>query len=237
MQRLTAKEIKKIVIGLVLSDGSIDMKNQRFNIYSKHREYIEYVYEVLSQITGMGIKTQVYHDKRGYLGHKLWTRRHAYWKNIGEHIYFGRKTLTHYIASRIDEQSLAQIWQGDGFLEHSKNRAIGTVQNVGWFCLEAFPKEELELFQDCLMKFGIGSSLIKVRWGYGYRVRVGGENLQKLISLIYPYILDCFKYKTLLFYKKLESANMDLPSAERFIIQYDTIEDIVRYSQAMRENK
>jgi len=237
MQRLTAKEIKKIVIGLVLSDGSIDMKNQRFSLYSKHREYIEYVYEVLSQITGMEVKTQVYHDKRGYVGYKLWTRKHSYWKNIGEHFYSGRKTLTAYIASRVDEMSLAQVWQGDGLLAHSKNRVSDKIQNVGFFCLEAFPKEELELFQASLMKFGVGSSLIKVRWGYGYRVRIGGENLQKFISLVYPYILDCFRYKTLLFYKKLESANMNLPSAERFIIQYDTIEDVVRYSQAMRDNK
>lgn len=237
MQRLTAKEIKKIVIGLVLSDGSIDMKNQRFDIYSKHREYIEYVYKVLSQITGMQINIKSRIDNRGYSGYRLWTKHHSYWKNIGEHFYFGRKTLTPYIASRVDEMSLAQIWQGDGFLEHAKNRVIDSVQNIGFFCLEAFPKEELELFQSSLMKFGIESSLKKVRWGYGYRVRIGGENLQKFISLVYPYILDCFRYKTLLFYKKLESANMNLPSAERFIIQYDTIEDMVRYSQAMRDNE
>lgn len=231
MKLLTAKEIKKIVIGITLSDGCIDVANQRFDFYSKEEEYAKYVYEVLSQITGMKVSFKVKEDKRGYTGYRVWTNKHAYWKNLGTKIYGVRKELTTYICKRIDAEALAHIWMCDGYLEHSKNRKLGKVQNIGWLCLESFPKEELQLLQTQLDSMGIQSSLVKKPWGFGWRVRIGGESLQQLISSVYPYILPCFKRKTPLFYKKKESANMSLSNAEQYIFQYSCIEDIVRHSQ------
>lgn len=234
MKLLTAKEIKKIVIGVVLSDGYVDVKNSRFDLYSKHREYVEYISSVLSQISGMHVSVKVKKDKRGYVGYRLITRSHPYLKNIGEKFYGdkGRKELNGYIVNRVDVEALAHIWMCDGYLEHSKNRKKDSVQNIGWFCLEAFPEEELGIFQKHLKdSFGISSSLVKKPWGFGYRIRVGGEDLQRLISTVYPYILDCFKHKTSLYYKTTKSANMDLPSAEQYIQTYECVEDIVRHSQ------
>lgn len=232
MKLLKAQEIKKIILGVTISDGYIDMKGYRFELYSKHEGYAKYVHSVISQITGMSVKMSVKHDKRGYAGYRVTTRKHAYWKNIGEKIYNGRKELNSYVVDRIDELTLANMWMCDGYLEHSKNRRANKVQNVGWFCLEAFPKEELELLQAHLLrKWGISSSLIKKPWGFGWRIRVGGENLQKLISIIYPHIIECFKYKTSLYYKQEKSADMELPSAKQYIHIYESVEDIVRDSQ------
>jgi len=231
MKLLTAAEIKKIVIGIVISDGSIDVSNSRFDLYSKEEDYAKHVYSVLTQITGMKVTFKVKYDKRGYTGYRVFTTKHAYWKNLGDKLYCGRKELNKYIVDRIDALSLAHIWMCDGYLEHSKNRKLGKVQNIGWLCLESFPKEELEILQEHLQcTFGISSSLIKKPWGFGYRIRIGGENLQKFISLIYNYILTCFKYKTTLFYRQNGYVNMTLPSAEQYICNYDSIEDIVRYS-------
>lgn len=238
MKLLTAKEIKKIVIGVIISDGHVDLKNQRFDFYSKEKEYAEYVAQVLNQITGMHVHFQIKNDKRGYVGYRVFTRKHAYWKNIGEKFYCdkGRKELSAYITSRIDEEALAHLWMCDGYLEHAKNRKLDKVQNIGWFCLESFPKEELDLLRNKMMiSWGIESSLIKKPWGFGYRIRIGGESLQKFISLVYPYILDCFRYKTPLFYKTLESANMNLSSAKHFIMLYDGVDDIVRHSKQLEK--
>lgn len=232
MKRLTAKEIKKIVLGVVLSDGHIDVKNQRFDFYSSKREYAEYVASVLNQITGMSVSFKVKEDKRGYLGYRVFTRKHTYWKNISKRVYDVRKNLNKYNVSRIDELSLANIWMCDGYLERAKNRKINKIQNIGWLCFEAFPKKELELLQQHLEEqWGIKSTLVTKKHikGFKHRIRMGGENLQKLISIVYPHILDCFKYKTELFYKKQESANMSLPSAEHFIKTYNEVDDIVRY--------
>lgn len=231
MKLLTAKEIKKIVYGVTLSDGHIDVDKQRFDFYSKEEEYARYVYNVLSQITGMDVVFRVKHDKRGHTGYRVFTRKHAYWKNIGGKIYNGRKELNAYNVSRIDAEALAHIWMCDGYLEHAKNRKTNKVQNIGWFCYEAFPKEELQLLQEHLLSsWGIESSLISKPWRFGYRIRVGGESLQKLISTVYPYILDCFKHKTILYYKSKVNADMSLPSAEHIIVEYSDVEDIVRHS-------
>ena len=232
MKLLTGKEIKKIMYGVCLSDGHIDMNGYRFDFYSKNEEYAKYVYDVVSQITGMEVMFKVKHDKRGYVGYRVLTKRHPYWKNIGEKIYHGRKELNKYNVSRLDAEAMAHVWMCDGYLEHAKNRKKGTVQNIGWLCYEAFPKQELEILQKHLSdEFDIKSSLVKKPWGFGYRIRIGGEDLQKLISVVYPYILDCFIYKTPLFYKTKKSVNMSLQSAEQFVFEYKTIEDIVRHSE------
>lgn len=231
MKRLKAKEIKKILLGIVLSDGCIDKRVDRFDFYSKQEDYAKYVYAVLEQITGMYVTFKVVKDKRGYIGYRVFTRKHAYWNNMRKHTYSIRKNLNRYNVSRLDEEALAHIWMCDGYLEHAKNRRINKIQNIGWFCLEAFPKEELELLQKHLKDtWDIDTTLVKKPWGFGHRLRVGGINLQKFISIVYPYILDCFKYKTSIFYKKIETADLSLSNAKQYIHIYTCIEDIVRHS-------
>lgn len=236
MKRLTAKEIKKIILGVVLSDGHIDIRNNRFDFYSKHYNYAKYIAEVLQQITGMDVALNVKNDKRGYTGFRVTTKKHSYWNNMKKYVYSVRKNLNSYNVSRIDAEALAHIWMCDGYLEHAKNRKTNKVQNIGWLCLEAYPKEELEILQKHLKKrWDVDSSLVKKPWGFGYRIRIGGLNLQKLISIVYPYILDDFLYKTSLFYKKIESADMSLSNAEQYIHTYECIEDIVRHSKKLEK--
>ena len=224
---LTAKEIKKILLGIVLSDGHIDRKNQRFEFYSKSKLFIDFVSNVLSGITGVTINYK-YDAKNN--GHRIWTKKHAYFKHLGKVCYSStRKELNTYNVSRLDLMSIGMMWVCDGYLEHALNRKTNKVQNIGWFCLEAFPKEELELFQKQLLSFGISSSLVKKPWGFGYRIRIGGENLQRFISAIYDYIHPDFRYKTILFYKSEKNFDMGLPSAGHIFQKYENCEDIVRH--------
>ena len=224
---LTAKEIKKIMLGIVLSDGHIDRKNQRFEFYSKSKLFIDFVSDVLSGITGVTINYK-YDAKNN--GHRIWTKKHAYFKHLGKVCYSStRKELNTYNVSRLDLMSIGMMWVCDGYLEHALNRKTNKVQNIGWFCLEAFPKEELELFQKQLLSFGISSSLVKKPWGFGYRIRIGGENLQRFISAIYDYIHPDFRYKTILFYKSEKNFDMNLPSAGHIFQKYENCEDIVRH--------
>ena len=228
----TASEIKKILYGVILSDGSLDKNTMRFDFYSKHEEYARYIYDTLSQLTHADFRMKETYDKRfGVTGYRVWSLKSKYLEKVYHTFYplRGRKALSPYIVSRLDAQSLAHVWMCDGFLSHAKNHHKQKVQNIGWFCLESFPKEELQLFCDHLLsKWGITSTILKVRWGFGYRIRVGGENLQKMISIMYPYILDCFTYKAVLFYKRKDTA-LELPSAEQYVCIYTTIEDIVRH--------
>ena len=224
---LTAKEIKKIMLGIVLSDGHIDRKNRRFEFYSKSKLFIDFVSDVLSGITGVTINYK--YDAKNNV-HRIWTKKHAYFKHLGKVCYSTtRKELNTYNVSRLDLMSIGMMWVCDGYLEHALNRKTNKVQNIGWFCLEAFPKEELELFQKQLLSFGISSSLVKKPWGFGYRIRIGGESLQRFISAIYDYIHPDFRYKTILFYKSEKNFDMSLPSAGHILQIYEDCEDIVRH--------
>ena len=230
MKRLNSKTIHKALLGIVLSDGYIDSKNNRFDFYSKHSEYAIHVMKILSNITNMDTTMYTKKDKRGYIGYRVFTRKHSYWNNMKSHIYIsGRKCLTQYSINRIDELALAHIWMCDGYLEHNKNRKLNKIQNIGHLCFEAFTQQELRNLQIHLSsKYNIVTTMRPIRWGNGFRLRIGGEHLQKFISLIYPHLIDCFKYKSVLYYKNKQNTLLHLPSAEHFIFEYDKVEDIVR---------
>lgn len=227
MKSLTAREIKKKLMGVIATDGYIDIKNNRFEFYSKSKQLSDDISQTLACITGCHVNYK--YDLKNK-GHRIWTRKHAYFKYMGDKFYSNRKELNSYVVNRLDQQSLAYMWMCDGYLEHSKNRKKNKIQNIGWFCLEAFPKEELELLQQKLLTYGIQTSLVSKPWGFGYRIRIGGHNLQKFISLIYPHILSDFYYKTVLFYKGKEHV-LNLPSAEHYVKYYNVVDDIVRHSQ------
>jgi hypothetical protein len=225
--------IKKILLGVLLSDGSLDKNHKRFEVFNKNKEFVEVLSKVLEEVPGIRFSTKEVFDKRynRVTGYRLWSTKHPVLTKIYDKVYgIGRKELNRWSVSRLNEEALAWVWMCDGYLEHTKNRKIDRVQNIGWFCLESFPKEELELLQEHLEKsFGISSSLVKKPWGFGYRLRIGGESLQKFISIVYPYMLDCFKYKTVLFYRNRNEQRLDLPNAEQFLVEYTGIEDIVRH--------
>lgn len=234
MKCLNSKRIKKILMGIMVSDGSI--YGGRFDLYSKSQSYIDDVDYVLSCITNMHTKQIVKIDNRFQkesIGHRIFTRRHMYLDKLHSIFYKdGRKILSKYICGRLDAESFAHIWMCDGYLEHAKNRKINHIQNLGWLCLESFPKEELELMIARLRKLGVDSRVSPKPWGFGYRIKITGESLQKFISMIYPYIHNDFHYKTELYYLNLDSkfVNLNLSNAEQYLKTYTDVEDIVRHS-------
>lgn len=232
MTRLNSREIKKILFGVLLSDGSI--YNKRFDLFTKSEQYAQYITSVLNQLTGSKAYYNIKLDKRkeSYTGYRVLSTNLKYFDKLREIFYSDRKRLTSYICDRLSEESLAHVWMCDGYLQHQKNRKTNKIQNIGEFCLESFDKSELELFIKKLNYYNINTTLYKVPWGFGYRPIIRGIDLQKFISLIYPYILDDFKYKTLLYYKSLDSIYIDntLPNAEQYLRTYLNTEDIVRHS-------
>lgn len=228
---MKAREIKKVLFGVLVSDGSLSTKTKRFDLYSKQPEYINYLFNLFSSLTHSSFATKQTYDKRfNVYGWRLWSKQSKYLSKMFDIFYpNGRKQLSKYIVDRLDETALAHIWMCDGYLEHAKNRKTNKIQNVGWLCLESFPKEELEILVKRLQDvYNISSSLVPKPWGFGFRIRIGGEDLQRFISLIYPHLLPCFHYKAILFYKRKDTA-LKLPSAEHIIVEYNDVDDIVRY--------
>jgi|WetSurSiteA1Bulk_404760.scaffolds.fasta_scaffold01479_6 hypothetical protein len=235
MKKLNSKQIKKALLGITLTDGSCI--GQRFSIYLKNEEFVNDINFILNNISGISkIHKKEIIDTRfnpPAVGYKLWTTNHIYFGKLNKIFYEnGRKRINKYIADRLDETAFAYAWMCDGYLEHQKNRKANKIQNRGWFCLESFPEEELNLIVDRLKHYNIKSQISPVEWGYGYRIQISGLNLQRFIDMIYPYVLNSFKYKTIMYYKSTSSKYVldDLFNTEHIIKQYNNVDDIVRHS-------
>jgi len=235
MKKLNSKEIKKALFGIVLTDGSIVGK--RFSMYTKEEEFADTLVYTLEQISGIAkIKKLKIEDNRfskKAIGWKVWTTNHMYFEKMRKIFYpENYKVITPYIANRLDEIAFAYAWMCDGYLEHNKNRKENKVENLGWFCLESFQKEEQELIVKRLSYYDIESRIVPVASrGVSYnRIKISGTNLQKFIDMIYPHVLNCFKYKTELYYKQTKYVLNNLSNTEHIIKEYNNVDDIVRHS-------
>ena len=231
---LNSSEIKQALLGLLLSDGYLGSSN-RFVITSKHKEFRDHCRTLFDSFPNSDKKLYVkdYYDKRfGVYTYILAANYGAYFSKFREWCYPSKeKELTKQVVDKIDARCLAYMWAGDGFLEHAKNRSKDKIQNVGWYCLESFNKDQLQYFCNVMNeKYTLNFRLSPVVWGKRFRPKISGVGLQNFISLIYPFVTDTFQYKTKLFYKKSLYCNYNLPSAEHIFVTYDNIqeyEDIV----------
>lgn len=226
---LTSSEIKQSLLGLILTDAYLDKAN-RFVLSSKSIDFRNHCASLFASFPNSEKKVWLhsYEDKRfDTITHIMSASYPAYSIKFREWVYpTGKKELLKIAVDKLDERALAYMWMSDGYLEHAKNKQRDKIQNVGWFCLEAFEKEQLEYFCSTLnTKYDLDLRLSPVIWGKGYRVKVSGMGLQKFISLIYTYITPTFLYKTKLFYRTLRYCDYSLPSAEHYLVWYETIQD------------
>lgn len=235
MNKLNSKRIKKILLGVLLSDGNLNKtpNSARFDFYNKQETYVDYMFEVFQQLTGSNpVKNERFDKRFNSKGYRVFTKTSRYFSKLYQIFYLNtEKKITTYVLNRLDEESLAHIWMCDGMLHFKWDKSKDKVQIHGYFCLESFSKEELlEFIKFLNLKYNIHASLLQVKWGKKYRIMLTGENLRKFISLIYDYVLPCFKYKCNLYYKN-DDVMINLSKAEHFITIYkklDEIEDIIR---------
>lgn len=225
----TSSEIKQIILGLLLTDGSLS-KSKRFSVASKSIEFRDHCASLFASFPNSEKKIWLnsYYDKRfKTTTYSMAANYPAYFEKFKEWVYpKGIKELLPITVEKIDERALAYMWMGDGYLKHSINRKENKLQNVGWLCLEAFDKDQLKYFCEVINeKYQLDFRLSPVIWGKGYRVKMSGMGLQKFISLVYPYITETFKYKTKLFYRSLKYCDYSLPSAEHYLVWYQDIQD------------
>lgn len=225
----TSSEIRQAILGILLTDGHLD-KNKKFAVSSKSEDFRNHCASLFASFPNSEKKVWIhsYYDKRfDTTTHIMVASYPAYFENFKEVVYpQGKKELVKEVVDKIDARALAYMWMCDGYLKHSINRKEAKIQNVGWICLEAFDKKQLEYFCKAInKKYNLDFKLSPVIWGKGYRVKISGMGLQRFISLIYPYITETFKYKTKLFYKTLKYCDYTLPSAEHYLVWYQDLQD------------
>lgn len=233
---LKSKNLKKILLGVIISDGNLNKtpNSARLDFYNKQKDYCEYLQNVLNFIPKLNCQYKEKIDLRfnNVKGYRIMTKTHRYFDKLYKIFYVdNKKILSKYVLKRLDYESLAHIWMCDGMLHYMWHPKVNNIQIVGYFCLECFTKEELEDFCKMLkIKFDINARLKKVIWGNGYRVKISGYDLRKFISNILPYILPCFKYKTVLYYRTDECVN-EFNNTHEFIkifTDFNATKDIIQ---------
>lgn len=191
---------KSLIFGSLLGDATMRLGKGAVNANFKieqglvQKEYVFWKYEILKSLVLTEPKLSFRNDENGKRYLKSWWFRTIRHPKLTE-IYFtfykingyrcGRKVVPKSIAKLIDPMALA-IWiMDDG--SYSKNKIdISTY---------SFTLSGIRLLQRVIL------SKFKIRMNFhsdrdkGYRMYCNMKETQKLIEVVYPYIVDSMKYK------------------------------------------
>lgn len=109
------------------------------------------------------------------------------------HLYYpeGTKVLNKEDVILLDKQALAIWFMDDGYISTPKNKSSFAV-----LCTTSFTKEETEFLIELLcIKWNLKCSYYSSEKG----IRFSVDSSKELLQLINPYIVDCLKYKEVLY--------------------------------------
>lgn len=191
---------RSLIVGSLLGDGTMRLGKGAANVNFKveqglaQKDYVFWKYNILKSLVFTQPKISYRYDTNGKKYQKSWwfrTIRHPLLTQIFNRFYLkcgfrtGRKIIPEDILDDLDPFVLA-IWiMDDG--SYSKGRIdISTY---------SFLLSEINLLQSVVKnKFGIDMRHYKDR-DKGYRIYFNKFETQKLIKIIYPYIIPTMMYK------------------------------------------
>jgi len=176
----------EIILGGLLGDSSIRKNTNQINFghSEKQFEYLSWKHNELKSISTNITKVLV--DNK-YIRYNFETLKKVSeeFKFISLLIFdkFGKKRVNRKWLNQLTPLSLAIWWMDDGCLSiHKGNR-------YGKLCTHCFSYEEHEIMKQYFkVKWDIDIQ-IKLEKNEYYFCRLNVENLKKLISIIYPYII------------------------------------------------
>ena len=177
--QLRPQEIE-VIIACLLGDGTLSKsgKNYRLRIEHnfKHREYVEWKYNLLKRICISKIQYVNSHSsfRFGTVGHPYITFLRQIWYQSTKQVVKGFMLSPLMIA----------VWFMDDGTKHRDTIDI-SVHN--------FSKKSIDLLRKQLLSFGIGTTVNSDSKGTRlYILKKSYNNFKKLVS---PYILRCMAYK------------------------------------------
>ena len=197
------------ITGNMLGDGSISLSkfNKGEGIYSMTMDvyslnYLQHLNEnIYSQFTNTkfypypnillpqhkGKEITQYHFKTNT--HPLFTALHGIWYKYNEKNK-RIKIVPLNISEMFSEISLAYWIMDDGYFD-----SYGRTKTV-LLCTESFTREECLILQSLLEKLNIKSTLkIRNKINNRYRIRISKTSMDRVISLVKPYMHKDFLYK------------------------------------------
>nr|QYC94356.1 hypothetical protein [Oedogonium sp. 244] len=195
---------KQVIAGLLFSDGHLRNSNKakrktgnfrlEFTFKIAVLNYCQWIKFVLLYGLCTESETTPYPKENPT---QVWfsTRQHVYFTEIYGLWYMEKERgmikvipSNDYLELFYNEVSLAHTIMGDGYWENSSKTVI--------ICTESFPHDDVSRFIKFIeYKFGLKASRLKRV--NNYRIRFSGkkENIQKLRSLVLPYMHESMLYK------------------------------------------
>jgi hypothetical protein len=223
---------EQVILGKLLGDASYQKTASRsaaivFGHKKLHEEYVDWT------LTGLGAFANPHKNEliSGY-GTEMVRGR-----SISSIFIFdrfdsfinkeGKKIIPAWVADKITPISLAFAYMDDGSLNHDdgqEDRASFTFYN--------FTKQDCEIFQRGLMKFGIRSEFRNYNDNRN-RVILNANDADKFFVLVAPYICSCVQYKLPLRYRGFPAW---LPTAENAYKQWIVEQKIDSISEVKLRN-
>lgn len=158
------------------------------NIYSQftNKKFYAYPNNLLPQHRGKEIIQYHFRTKT----HPLFTALHSLWyewDKMGNNFV---KIVPLNISEMLSEISLAYwIMDDDYFDSHGRTKTL-------LLCTDSFTKEECIILQSLLVKLNIKSTLkVRDKVNNKYRIRISKTSMDRVISLVKPYMQIDFLYK------------------------------------------
>jgi hypothetical protein len=203
---LKQSEIRSAIIGMVIGDGCLSLRERRNNAYfqcshsEKQKEYIEWKQKLLGNIVGSSIcPTTRNLNGKIFTGYHLSTKQHPLFTQLYNRFYHKHhKVLDEYIVKQIDELAFAIMYMDDGCF--GKHHANG--KDSFFLCTQSFDyANQILLCKSLKIKFGLDWNINKAEKSkdgtYNYRLRLANRQNEEFLKIIIPYVnlLNCMKYK------------------------------------------
>ena len=207
--KLTRKERKSAIIGMVLGDASLCRNRFRDGSYQgnaklnmthsiKQKEYMEYKMSILQPMFGYELKIQHTYYSAGndkkYPVVRLQTRVNTQLTGIRKMLYdseTNKKHVTREVLDMLDDRAVAIWYMDDGCLSLPKERG-----KIVILCTNSFTFAENELIRDWFYeRYGVSFNINEHKASGTYNLRRGISDAHKLLDAIKPYTIPLLRYK------------------------------------------
>lgn len=211
------KELRGALFGTLLGDSWVNAQNQ-FACEQVTFELIAYKVRLLEEYLGRKLNIRTRHRTGSIIeGRKVNAKQtfivNAYDKSFGKYwrvLYSsGRKKVTASLLRRLTPEGIALWVMDDGYFDFKQSNDTRHLR----LCTDGFTEQECNLIIEYFSKtWNIDCKIVWTKRSKEStampRVSFNGNNSQKLVALIYRWVLPCFFYKIDLRYGRMDSVNI-----------------------------
>ncbi len=189
-----SNEEKQVILGSLLGDGSLAINKGGVNAFYREihslnqEEYILWKFKYFKKfdVRKKRGKTFDMRTKKEYHRILIWTKTHPQLTTLHKLFYNEKKRLTNEVLGLIECMGLAVWYMDDGYYSYGRNRC--------YLSTNCFSYEEHVVIKEWFReKWDIEVQIHKS--GKAYNIHFSGNNAEKFLKLVEPFIIKSLKYK------------------------------------------